>query len=739
MGTNVAPSSSPILQFLNNAGQLNVGGSLLTQVGGVNYPTYQDAAGTTPLPNPIPLNSRGEISNSSGVSVPLYLIPSVAYTFTLYDANGNILWVDPNVVAQGATAVGQMTDELGSDGTPGFKAGTDFTAGTTTSLTLSGFYGSTSNLWVAFDAGEQGANTYQLSGHTLTFGSYSGSTFVPGPIPLGTNAVFVKGGTTASIGTPANGTVTDASIAPSGISSSKIMYLASGTGAVSRTVQSRLGDFVSVMDYGAKGDGTTDDTTAIQAAIDANKGGTIWFPGGKTFYCAGIILNGSTYDNTTLIGEGWLLMKPDGGASNFGGGWVGILLEQCDSVTIDLKINGNRLNMTAREQIFCVGLAGATRTRIPHLRTDEIRGDGLYIGQANWTASSANTSGVEVGLVEGYNSADDGRNLVSIISGQGIHIKRLVSNQIGGVINGVTEPGGLDIEPDFGYQGCFDIRVDSLDVITAGTSGLAVLGKSVSGNDANLDWNTSNIVIVDARILRTGTSGSGLAGSGFARCADLKIVKGVYQFNTTPGAGPVHDYSQRIEADWTVTNVTYGTWLAPSGTIYDFDFKITATNYTQCAVQATSLSAGRIRGRGFSSVAGTTYGIHTTNNGRSVTQGNVAYEVDLPYDNVMTYAFYNDASSPVTFGGGCIARNCDWSGYASYSATTNALIPLQDVIGMTWAAAQPANGTWNWQTFVRNTQPATAANKTTIGWARLNSGSNNATGTDWVACVVTNS
>lgn len=89
IAVSIAPS--PILAFLNNQGQPCVGGTVLTQVGGVNYPTYQDSAGVIPLPNPIPLNNRGEISNASGVSCQLFLDEAAIYTFTLFDANGNQL------------------------------------------------------------------------------------------------------------------------------------------------------------------------------------------------------------------------------------------------------------------------------------------------------------------------------------------------------------------------------------------------------------------------------------------------------------------------------------------------------------------------------------------------------------------------------------------------------------------------------------------------------------------------
>jgi len=71
-------------------------------------------------------------------------------------------------------------------------------------------------------------------------------------------------------------------------------------GAVDRTVRDKLAESVSVKDFGAKGDGVTDDTTAIQAALNLVGAHRIVFPAGTYLISATLWV----HSNTAIAGEG---------------------------------------------------------------------------------------------------------------------------------------------------------------------------------------------------------------------------------------------------------------------------------------------------------------------------------------------------------------------------------------------------------------------------------------------------
>lgn len=71
--------------------------------------------------------------------------------------------------------------------------------------------------------------------------------------------------------------------------STVLSYTAPGTGAVARTTGSKFTDIVSILDYGAVGDGTTDNTTAIQNAATATPIGGILLVPGYNFSMSGTL------------------------------------------------------------------------------------------------------------------------------------------------------------------------------------------------------------------------------------------------------------------------------------------------------------------------------------------------------------------------------------------------------------------------------------------------------------------
>lgn len=101
-------------------------------------------------------------------------------------------------------------------------------------------------------------------------------------------------------------------------------FLQAGTSAVTRSWQDKNRDIVSVKDFGAVGDGTTDDTAAFQAAINYAKERKrrIYCPsgtGGATYLVGTLTINGAAANDrhsVEIVGECW---EGDIGQTNDGG------------------------------------------------------------------------------------------------------------------------------------------------------------------------------------------------------------------------------------------------------------------------------------------------------------------------------------------------------------------------------------------------------------------------------------
>ena len=143
--------------------------------------------------------------------------------------------------------------------------------------------------------------------------------------------------------------VASADLAASG-GSAMIGYMPAGTGAVATTVQAKLSNTVSVKDFGAKGDGSTDDTSAFQAAIDyvssAFGGGCVYVPAGQY-----IVTQVKLKTHISLVGDGW------GSRITLKSGTNGNLIV-LDNVNVEwtrlsnLMIDGNRYNNSSGDAIY---------------------------------------------------------------------------------------------------------------------------------------------------------------------------------------------------------------------------------------------------------------------------------------------------------------------------------------------------------------------------------------------------
>ena len=288
MAVNLSPVGGVAAQFFTNTGAVLTGGKLYTYLAGTTTPAtaYTTSQGTTAWTNPIVLDAAGRVSGSGEI----WITDGIIYKFVLKDANDVLIATYDNITGINSNSVAYTNQQEIITATAGQ---------TVFNLTIS-FQPGTNSLSVFVDGVNQYGPGAQYSyvetdSDTVTFAS---------GLHVGAEVKFT---TTQQQGAGA-------------VNASQVTYNPAGTGAVAESVQTKLRQTVSVMDFGAVGDGVTDDTAAVQAAINqaAISSGIVIFPVGTfkitsalSLVGLAVSLKGAGPSNTIIKASGALTTMVD--------------------------------------------------------------------------------------------------------------------------------------------------------------------------------------------------------------------------------------------------------------------------------------------------------------------------------------------------------------------------------------------------------------------------------------------
>jgi hypothetical protein len=221
---------------------------------------------------------------------------------------------------------------------------------------------------------------------------------------------------------------------------------------------------VNVRQKGAKGDGRTDDTAALQAALDkvAGTGGTVLVPDGVYMVDAANQSRLKIRNDTTLkLSPGATIKAIPNGAPNY----ALLTLAGASNVTVTGgTLEGDRAQHTDKAGEWGMGLSiieGSKNVTVSGVTSKEMWGDGFYVQAAKDVVFCA--------VVADHNR----RQGLSVIEVDQLE----VMNSVFSNTQGTRPSAGIDLEPDVTKQQINNVRIHNSKFLNNSGPGISVAGK----------------------------------------------------------------------------------------------------------------------------------------------------------------------------------------------------------------------------------------------------------------------